>query len=56
MYIMEHDDHIEYYYYSGASLKQAPSKADTSVRGTKVLVPDEFLRNPYNKTSAKKTL
>ena len=41
--------------YSGTFLEWTPSKADTSLRGTKVLVPDEFLRNPYSKTSAKRT-
>ena len=32
--------------YSRASLKQTSSKPDTSLRRTKNLVPDEFLRNP----------
>ena len=42
--------------YSGTSLKRTSSKADTSLRRTKILVPDEFLRNPYNKTFPKRTL
>ena len=32
--------------YSGTFLKWTSSKADTSLRQTKNLVPDEFLRNP----------
>ena len=37
--------------YSGTSLKRTSSNADTSLRQTKILMPDEFLRNSYNKTS-----
>ena len=42
--------------YSGTPLKRTSSKADTSLRRTKILVPDELLRNSYNKTSPKWTL
>ena len=42
--------------YSGTSLKRTSSKPDTSLRRTKILVADEFLRNSHNKTSPKWSL
>ena len=42
--------------YSGTSLKRTFPKVDTPLRRTKILAPDEFLRNSCNKISPKWTL
>ena len=42
--------------HGATSLKWTSSKVDPSLRRTKILVPEEFLRNSYNKTSPKRAV
>ena len=46
---------VKIYIYSGTFLKRTSSKAGTSLRRTRILAPQKFLRNSYNKTSPKRT-